>query len=313
VFSLLENSILKTIAYFDIFSRPLKEKEILDNLVVLPQNLSSAPTSEISIEFIKKEIENSQYLPKFIEKKNDFYFLKGREDIIKERQKREKISQRNWQKLEKIAKKINFAPFLKGVFVSGSLAINNSNEKSDIDLMIIAKKGRIFTVRFFLISILDFIGERRTAQKKAGKICLNHYLTDDNLEINFPSVYNAYTYLHLKPIINRGQVFENFRKENEWMKNYLLFWDKKFSSPFKIEYKSDLAKFLEKVFGGNFGNKLEEKLKKEQLKRKEKNYPEGVKNGRVILKDTLIELHPNSPEKKILKEYQKRLQRLSLS
>jgi predicted nucleotidyltransferase len=299
----IEKSILKTITYFDIFSRPLKEKEIFENL----QKINDRKEASF---FKFKQILQNLELKKNIENKDNLYFLKGEKNIIEKRKNREETSERNWQKLEKIAKKINWTPFLKGVFVSGSLAINNSNEKSDIDLMIITKKGRIFMVRFFLTLILDFIGERRTPQKIVGKICLNHYLVEKSLKVKFPSLYNAYTYLHLKPIINREEVFEKFRKENNWMQDYLLFWDKTFEPPFKIENKSTTAKFLEKILSGNFGNWLEKKFKESQLKRKKEHYPEEIKKGRVILEDNLIELHPDSPEEEILQKYQKRLNKL---
>lgn len=308
MFSSLENSILQTIVYFDVLSRPLKEKEILWNLRSTTEIISRERLLNIAISDI---IKKSSYLQKNIEYKDGFFFLKGRGELIKERKKREKISKQNWQKLKKITPKINGTPFLKGVFVSGSLAINNSNEKSDIDLMIIAKRGRIFTVRFFLTLFLSMIGERRTPKKIAGKVCLNHYLSENALRVDFPSIYNAYTYLHLKPIILREDIFNRFRKAQDWMKDYLLFWDKTFKPPFQVEKKSKTAQLLEKTLSGRLGDRIEKHLKNIQLKRKEKNYPQGVKNGRVILNNDLIELHPDSSEEKILKEYQKRLKELS--
>ncbi len=305
--SSLEKSILKSIVYFDILSYPLKEKELLWNLANTFDVTSRDYFLSVSLgEMIKK----SQYLQEVIRNNNGFYFLKGREELIEERKEKERISEQNWKKLKKITPIINWTPFLKGVFVSGSLAINNSNKSSDIDLMIIAEKGRIFTVRFFLTLFLSIIRERRTPHKIAGKICLNHYLADNALRVNFPSVYNAYTYLHLKPIISREGVFERFRKEQDWMKDYILFWDKIFKPPFQIEKKSKTAVILEKKLSGSLGDTIEEKLKNIQLKRKEKNYPQGIKNGRVILNDYLIELHPDSPEKEILKRYQKKLKKL---
>ena len=48
------------------------------------------------------------------------------------------------------------------------------------------------------------------------------------------------------------------------------------------------------------------------IKRKEKNYPSPLAKGegRVILEDNLIELHPNSPEERILKEYQEKVNKI---
>ncbi len=152
--SSLEKSILKSIVYFDILSYPLKEKELLWNLANTFDVTSRDYFLSVSLgEVIKK----SQYLQEVIRNNHGFYFLKGREELIEERKEKERISEQNWKKLKKITPIINWTPFLKGVFVSGSLAINNSNKSSDIDLMIIAEKGRIFTVRFFLTLVLSII------------------------------------------------------------------------------------------------------------------------------------------------------------
>lgn len=294
----IQESILKTVAFFDVLFRPLREREIFENL----QNHGSQ--KEVSFFDFKK---NLLQLREFLESQDDFWFLKGRRFLVKEREKREKISKKNWAKLEKIAKKIIHVPFLRGIFVSGSLAILNSNEKSDIDLLVITKTGRIFTVRFFLTLLLDVMGERRRPGKVAGKICLNHYLTEDSLKIEFKSLYNAYSYLHLLPILNQENIFERFRKEQRWMKEYIYFIGLTFRPPFTLKGSSKLARFLEKILSGSFGNWIEEILKEVQIKRKEKYYKKGVKKGRVILRDNLIELHPSSPEERILKEYQERL------
>jgi len=301
----IEKGILKAIVYFNLFSYPLRQEEVLYHLPKIKglENIEDIKPVEREV---KKGLRNL-VLKKIIENKKGFYFLKGREGLVRERERREKISKKNWQKLKKILKIINLTPFLKGVFVSGSLAISNSNENSDIDLLIVTRDSRIFTVRFFLTLLLDMIKERRTVKKTAGKICLNHYVSENFLKIQFPSIYNAYTYLNLRPVINRSRIFERFRRQQDWMKDYLLFWRKSFRAPFMIEKKSKVAGFLEKILSGRLGNWIEKKLKVIQIRRKERNYPYGVKKGRVILDDNLIELHPDSSEKEIIERYSKTL------
>jgi len=297
----IEESILKAVIYFDTLLFPLKEREIFENLHAISDK------KEVCFFEFKNYLKN---LKGYLENKNGFWLLRGREFLIREREKREVISKQNFKKLGKIAKKIKNVPFIKGIFVSGSLSISNSTKDSDIDLLIIVKKGRIFTVRFFLTLLLNLIGERRKQKEKAQKICLNHYLTDESLEVQYPSLYKAYTYLHLLPILNKDNIFERFRKENSWIKNYILFTGLTFRAPFTLEKLSKFGTFLEKKLSGSFGDFLEKKLKKAQIKRKEKKYPRGIEKGRVILEDNLIELHPNSPEEKILNQYQDRLNEL---
>ena len=303
MFSILEKSILETLVYFNLFSKPLKKEEIFDALSLIDGNIKKI--TENSKEF-KIALENL-ISGNFIEKKQDLFFLKGRNILINERKLRERISNRNWNKLEKIARKINYVPFVEGVFISGSLSINNSNYKSDIDLFVVTRPGRIFTVRFFLTMLLDILGKRRKPGKVAGKICLNHYISKDCLNMKFQSLYSAYIYFNLRPVIDRGGIFKEFREKNSWIGKYILFWDKKFKAPFCLEKKSKLAKFLEKILSGSFGDLLEKKTKEKQIKRKKKNYPNGIVKGRVILNNNLIELHPNSEERNILENYKNEL------
>ncbi|MCZ2846283.1 MAG: hypothetical protein O2U61_07325, partial [Candidatus Bathyarchaeota archaeon] len=178
---------------------------------------------------------------------------------------------------------------------------------SDIDLLIVVKKGRIFTVRFLLTILLDLMKERRHKNKKSRKICLNHYLTDESLEVKYPSLYNAYNYLHLLPIVNRGHVFERFRKENKWMKKYILFTGLTFRPPFTLKKFSRFRAFLRSILSGTCGEFIERKLKGFQIRRRDKNYPKGVIKDRIILEDNVIELHPDSPEERTLEEYERKI------
>lgn len=300
VFVSFQKSVLKTIIYFDIIGMPLKKEEIIENL-----------QKEEGVDYTSGIRDRVDYALDWllsagiIEEKENFYFLRGRGELVNKRKLKTDISSKNWNKLKKISKIINLTPFVKGVFVSGSLTLNNSNENSDIDLLIIVKRKRIFTARFFLTLFLNLINQRRKPNKIAGKICLNHYLTEDSLEMEFPSLYNAYTYLHLKPIIDRDNIFKEFKNKNSWIKKYLLFRDAREKPPFKIKKKSMLASLLEKSLQGKQGDKLEQKLKKAQKRRSKTNQQNQY--GRVILNDELIELHPFSPENGLLRSYTKKV------
>jgi predicted nucleotidyltransferase len=72
-------------------------------------------------------------------------------------------------------------PFVSCVILNGSLAQEKSKESSDIDIMIIAKDGRIFTARFFVNGITTLLRLKRPLDENkshAGKFCFNHFLTE---------------------------------------------------------------------------------------------------------------------------------------
>ena len=82
------------------------------------------------------------------------------------------------------AKVLRFVPFLRMAGLNGSLVRGEENVSSDIDFLIIAKRGRLYTARFFAIILVHLTGYRRYADKVAGRICLNCYLSDDNPDIS---------------------------------------------------------------------------------------------------------------------------------
>lgn len=294
----LKKSIIQTLIFYDIFEKPLKLKDLYFQL----EKTDGKKPSFFSFCNVLESLVNEG----LVKKKDDYYFLKNKEDYLKFQKERNEISKKNWRKLAFISKIINIVPFICMVGVLGSLSIDNCSKKSDIDLIIITKKNRIFLVRFFLTILLDLFFVRRTKTKIARRVCLNNFIAEDNLTFPFPSLYNAHSFSNLIPIIDRDSFYFKFKEKNNWVLNYLYFWKDK-TPPFFIKKQSKIALILEEILKGNFGDFLEKKVKNIQIKRKNKNYPFGVKNGRVILNDTLIELHPNSKEKRIEEEYKLRL------
>ena len=236
----LEKQILATIVYYDILNYPLTAFEVFLYLVNKENTELSSEASELSSVF--SLLDNSEYLKKHIDQKYGFYFLKrtppnpplsGGEmnylpltkggtnypllsekvmDIVQQRLNRKKLADQKWKKAKKIFWIMQITPFMKMVLVSGSLAMGNSKNESDIDLIITAKKGRIWTVRTFVTLLTSVLGVRRYGDKTRNKICLDHYITDKSLKIPFESLYNAQSYVHLVNVYNSEEDKKIFRE-----------------------------------------------------------------------------------------------------
>ena len=204
----LEKSILATAVYYDLFDYPLTGFEIFLYLVksyrLKPELQNLKPESQIhNSQFaILDSLDNSEYLKKHFDQEKGFYFLKGREGIVRQRLERKKIADRKWKKIKPVFKVLQIVPFVKFMMVSGSLAMGNSKKESDIDLIIVAKKGRIWTARTLVTLLTSVLGVRRRGNITEDKICLNHYITDQSLRIPFESLYNAQSYCHLISVYN---------------------------------------------------------------------------------------------------------------
>jgi len=326
--TLLQKSILSTIVYYDALDYPLTSFEVFKYLVN-PLHISQCvePSSthkdfevdrsaKISLNGVIRNLENKE-VRRFIDEENGFYFLKGREEIIRIRIERQKIADRKWKKAKKIIYWLQIIPYLRMVAVSGSLALNNTREKSDIDVLIVTKTSRIWSTRFFITAFLQLIGKRRHKHKTKDRICLNHYITDNSLEIKFKSLYNAQTYAHMIPILEIAPgTYKKFQQTNRWLKDYLLNWfyiDNKHFKSLKTNFcLVNIAKIGEICLNNFLGDLLEKILKKIQRRSIKKDPLTYKKGGRVTIDDTQLEFHPDSPERKVLDKYNKTTVKLNL-
>jgi len=288
----LEKSILSTLVYYDVLDQPLVGWEVF-------KYLNKKGDFKVDLNKVLDVLEKSQ----LVDQKNGLYFLKGREGIVKQRIERQIIADRKWKKARRIIRFLQIIPYIRMVAVSGSLAMNNTKEESDIDLLIIVKTGRIWTCRVITTLFFQSIGQRRHGKLTKNRFCLNHYITDKSLEIPYQSLYNAQTYAHLVPLWQKRGLYKKFQKANSWIKEYLV--------NYPTEQKGYLdARFKKYVFDIKLGDKLESFLKNYQVKRIKKDPLIYKQGGRIVFNDNQLEFHPSSPEKNILEKYNQKMKEL---
>ena len=329
----LEKQILATIVYYDILDYPLTGFEVFLYLVKENGNVSDVETRHclVSTEVIEL-LNTSEYLKKYIDQKLGFYFLNvnnvetrqclvstDTKNIVQLRLNRKKIWDQKWKKARKIFWIMQVVPFSKLVMGSGSFSLGNTRKDSDIDLMIVAKKGRIWTVRTFFTLLTSFLRVRRHKNKTEDKICLNHYITDKSLRIPFESIYTAHLYCHILSVYNSEEdrkLFRKFQEENKWMKKYLESYEfsnlEGFRSIKRNKILNSISKLFEFILSGKIGDYFEKKMSEIQTKRIKKDPLNMKKGGRITISNDQLEFHPNSHEAKIIPEFNKRMKELKL-
>lgn len=158
-------------------------------------------------------------------------------------------------------------PFVRMISVNGSLANKKIHKDSDIDFFIITEKKRLWTVRFLVFFLLDLFFLRAKHTKHKGRICLNHFLSNENCILTLQNSYNAYQYSNLKILYQEKDTYRNFISKNLWIKKYVPI--KK--NIYKKNYPSLLKKSAELVLKGKIGNWLEKKIFQLQTKRIKNN------------------------------------------
>jgi hypothetical protein len=192
--------------------------------------------------------------------------------------------------VDKVLKIIRLAPFVKMIAVINSLSYNNSREDSDIDILIIAKKGRLWMARALTVLLLEIIGQNKNQWYQAGKFCLGFAFDESRLDIEKIKFKNdidfTYWLANLTPVYDRG-IYQDFIKVNSWIHQELPNWQEK-----KLKIQSSKCKIMEKLLIGKFGDALEKWLAKIQIA-KIWQEPKNKRQGASVIADPgMMKLHP---------------------
>lgn len=212
-FSSIEQSILTTILYSDIFHFPLTREELWRFLVS-------------NKEITRKEFTDALIrLEGKIAQSDGYYFLPGNEAIVYERKQHMPEVKKKLQIAKNAAFYLSHIPTIKFIGISGGLALENAGKDDDIDLFIIVKKGTLFTTRFWILALLEWKGLRRRRGEKnpSDKICVN--LLIDETRLLWPAkkrdLYIAHEIAQIKPLFERGGSYQKFMESNAWIRRFL--------------------------------------------------------------------------------------------
>lgn len=188
------------------------------------------------------------------------------------------------EKLKKMAVFLQLVPFLRAVILNGSLAEGRAKASSDIDILIIAQAGRLYTVRFVVLLLASLSGQKRSkdaARPHSGKFCFNYFLTSGYLKIpagrgETIDRYCAQNYSKCILVWGNQKLYDKLIRVNKALfERYNCRSDNRIFDKYLPVKNNKLFNFLrdikEKMLAGTFGNWLERKLKMIQIKRIEQD------------------------------------------
>ena len=284
----LQESILKTLKFFDQFQFPLTFEELLEYLY--------KRSGAIHIKGLKGILEQMEALGE-IEQVKGYVILAGHTEWIEKRKTRAFISERLWHRAKFYTQHLLKIPFVRMVAVCNSLAYNNAREDSDIDLFIVIEKGHMWFTRLIITLTLHFFGVRRHGNKTAGRFCLSFFVTPSKLEMGKIALkgedpYLAYWVKMLSPLYGK-KMYEEFKGKNEhFLKDYGLKFSEESMKHFYDEPReSGLKLLLEKIFGGFLGRGAEWILKKTYKNKTNRKKEELGPEASVVVSDDMLKFH----------------------
>lgn len=246
----IQNNIVKTILYFDVFNYPITKEEIY---------LFSTYDKEEIRSVLKELIAQNK-----IVKKDNFYTIIDNKEAIKKRIKGNLRAKKIMPKAIKNGNLISKFPFVRAVFISGSLSKGYFAKEDDIDYFIITSKNRLWLARTLLI-----LYKKVFLLNSKKYFCVNYFMSENELEIQEKNRFTATECVTLIPIKGKG-FFKKMTSNNKWIYQYFTNF-KEDNDASKITNLS-LKNKLEKILQGKTGDFLELHFMKITKKHQEKKY-----------------------------------------
>lgn len=293
-------SILKVLAYFDLFDYPVSKEELFSFLErsVDIEAFSEALTA----------LQESKHLF-FI---RGFYTLHNNEGLIDRRIKGNLRARSLLQTARGISRFLYQIPYVRAIGISGSLSKNFAAEDADIDYFIITSSNRLWVAR----TLMHFVKKLNYLLGRQHWYCMNYYIDIEALEIEEKNIYTAIELITLLPV-QGAETLRGFYRRNEWATEFYPNYKEKIYPEDAFSGNNLLKRALEYLLSGRIGDWLDNyfmRVTSDRWKRKEALQKRSVKGTRMSLFAGKHFSKPNPAyfQREILGLYQDRLSKLKL-
>ena len=291
----MNREIIKFLLYFDVFSFPLTKEELYSYAGIQRESDPGFNEAEGTLAYLAEK--------GFIQLVKGFYCVGDRPEIIQRRidgYLRAKIRLKTAMRYSNI---ISRFPYVRGVFLSGSISKGYMAETDDIDYFIIAASGRLWLSRTLLT-----VFKKVFLFNSYRNFCLNYFISSDQLEIKERHLYYAAEIVFLIPMYNR-ELNREFLRKNSWVEDYFPTFRQ--TEEYVRNGNPWLKRLAEVLMNRTVANRLEKFLFRSSVKyirKKFKHLEEAVFNQRFRLTEKELRYFPSDSFTKIHSSYKERLQ-----
>jgi hypothetical protein len=294
--STLDQCIIRTLIYFDIFNYPLKAGEVF-------RFLERNHVTEKDIAESLNSMADDTLLFRF----GEFYSLQPDESIVMRRMKGNNQAEKMLPKAKKMAMRIAGFPFVRAVMASGSLSKEYMDEKSDFDFFIVTQSKRVWICRFILASY------KRIFLRNSHKFfCANYFIDTQHLEIEEKNLFTATELATLIPLYGQEYYKELHRINRDWLLEYFPNFRLRETTGISSSEKSLAKKITEKIMDIALGNVLEKFVMFLALRRwsrlYEKKYSATDFKVAFKTKEYVSKNHPRNFQRKVMELYKERVE-----
>lgn len=199
----LAQAIVRAVAYADVFDYPPTVVEVHRYLEV-PATLAQ----------VEACLQDGLLTSGRLVLHEGYLTLPGREAIVAVRREREARARMLWPRALTYGRWLAAVPFVRMVALTGSLAVNNPDERSDLDYLLITAPGRLWLCRAMVILLV------RWAARRGDTVCPNYLLSEQALSLEPQDYFVARELAQLVPLYGLAMYYR-FRRANAWMMAFL--------------------------------------------------------------------------------------------
>jgi hypothetical protein len=294
----LEEAILRTVIYADLFNFPLNRRELHHYLI------AHRPYSPADVE---QTLKTSLVLKQALEFPQDYVICAGRQELLAVRAAREAASLALWSPALRCGEWLARLPFVRMVALTGALAVRNaSNHDDDLDYVLVTAAGRVWLARAFAILLV------RLGKTRGVVICPNYVLAASALEQEKQDLFMAHEVAQMVPLYGLA-VYTQMRGANRWVESYLP----NAALPYfaEAEYMPRGGwNFLKRLGEWALGGRLGDALERWEYQRKLRRFADELRtpNSAALLDDQHVKGHFQDHGHPVMQEYARRLRAFEL-
>ena len=282
-------SIINSLLYFDIFDHPLTVRELCQ----------SAKLNGTTQHEFQKDIKDLQQQG-FIETWKGFVFLKSKDKQVRDRLSENRKVKRYLKIARFMARLISSFPYVRGVFISGSLSKFRMEKGGDIDFFIITAPGRLWISRTLLV-----LFKKAFLFNSYRFFCLNYFVDSDSLGIEERDLYTATEIATLIPVYNYP-LYLKFMEANRWITEYYPNFPYRTTEHVVRPLLKPLKWLAERIPAKSQLNKLDDYLM-QKMQKYRRNKFSWLNNGQFqkafITRKNVSKHHPNDFRSSVLEKF----------
>jgi hypothetical protein len=206
----LQQDIVRALAYFDVFLYPLTKEQVYAYL----------PRNSVTIQQVGNNLKDLVRVGLLKETTGYYFFADRPAAVAATRREDERRAATMLKRAFWISLFLKQIPFVRAVFITGSLSKNVANPSSDVDFMIVTAQNRLW------ISKMILTGIRRIFFFNTIKyFCFNLFVTEKGFSFPEKNVFNAIEIATTQVAWNEAAL-DKFCSANSWVHMFLPNWNK---------------------------------------------------------------------------------------